>query len=111
MGRFFSFNGFTPRSEYWAIIVILLVVGYILGMGAGAMIFIDETFFPGLILLLGLIVVSVWLSLATTARRCRDAGISPYWCLVMLIPYVSFIATIVFGIIPTDNSRIIEEVE
>lgn len=111
MEKFFSFYGLTQRSEYWAVMVITLVAGFFLGFGIGGMFLSDATAILGLILILGLMVVSAWLTLATTARRCRDAGISPYWCLVMLVPYVSFIATIVFGVIPTDQTQHTQDFE
>lgn len=111
MEKFFSFYGLTQRSEYWAVMVIMLVAGFFLGFGIGGMFLADATAILGLILFLALFVVSVWLTLATTARRCRDAGISPYWCLAMLVPYVSFVATIVFGVIPSDHSQLSEDFE
>ncbi len=111
MERFFSFNGLTQRSEYWAVMVVTLVAGFFLGFGIGGLFMAESTAILGFILFSALFVASAWLTLATTARRCRDAGVSPYWCLAMLVPYVSFVATIVFGIIPSDHSQIANEFE
>ena len=38
-----------------------------------------------------------WVQLATVARRCRDAGITAWWCLATFVPWVSYVALIVFG--------------
>jgi uncharacterized membrane protein YhaH (DUF805 family) len=111
MERFFKFDGYVQRSEYWATVLIIMVAGFFLGFGLGTFMLFEELALFALLLLLALMVVAIWISLAVTAKRCRDAGISPYWCLVMLVPYVSFVATIVFGVIPTDPKRVAEEFE
>jgi uncharacterized membrane protein YhaH (DUF805 family) len=41
--------------------------------------------------------------LATAIRRCRDAGISPWFTLSFLVPYINFIVFIVFGVLNTDK--------
>lgn len=111
MGKFFSFYGLAQRSEYWAVMLILVVSGFFLGFGVGGLLLSDNTIILGLILLLVLTVISGWVILATTARRCRDAGISPYWCLALLVPYVSPVATVVFGIIPTNTTQHTQDFE
>jgi uncharacterized membrane protein YhaH (DUF805 family) len=44
-----------------------------------------------------------WTMLATAIRRCRDAGISPWFTLSFLVPYINFIVFIVFGVLNTDK--------
>jgi uncharacterized membrane protein YhaH (DUF805 family) len=57
-------------------------------------------FFAGI--LGGLIIV--WTLLSTTARRCRDAGINPWFSATILIPWIAVIAVIVFGCLKTEKS-------
>jgi uncharacterized membrane protein YhaH (DUF805 family) len=42
--------------------------------------------------------------IATSIRRCRDAGINPWFTLSFLLPYINFIVFIVFGVLKTDKS-------
>lgn len=100
MEKYLKFNGLSTRSEYWAVILISWAVAFIAGMlmigfaaagQVGAVV--------GIVMVLAVIVVTTWAGLATTARRCRDAGINPWFTLTMFIPYVNFITTIVFGVL------------
>lgn len=111
MEKFFSFYGLAQRSEYWAVMLILFVASFFIGFGLTGMLLSENTLILGLILFLVIAFVSIWLTLATTARRCRDAGISPYWCLALLVPYVSLVATIVIGVIPTDTTQHTQDFE
>jgi uncharacterized membrane protein YhaH (DUF805 family) len=98
----FKFEGLSKRSEYWAIVVVLFFVGLFVGIGIfGPLLMVDPTGIISILLILAFIVATTWVTLAATARRCRDADISPYWCLIMLVPYISLIATVVFGCIPS----------
>ena len=90
MKEYFDFNGTAKRQEYWGVIiavfVVIIVSTIIVETGAlGALI--------GLIALLA----SLWVLLATTVRRLRDADLNVFWVLVTLIPYVGTVATIVIG--------------
>ena len=44
-------------------------------------------------------VLLIWITLAVTASRCRDAALNPWWAASILIPYIGFITMIVFGCI------------
>lgn len=103
--KYIEFTGKASRSEYWAIYLLtwlfvivatflffLLSLSGPLGILTGA----------GVMLITGC--MSVWLMVATAARRCRDADINPWFVLSFIIPYVNFIVFIVFGCLSSAKS-------
>ena len=106
MEKYLKFNGLATRSEYWGVILIswviavlatMLMLGFMSTGSAGAVI--------GILVGLAVFVVTAWAGLATTARRCRDAGINPWFTLTMFIPYVAFVTTIVFGVLESKSQE------
>lgn len=99
MDKYFKFDGLATRSEYWGVqlvglgllLVLMLVSGILLSFAA----------IVGIILILAVVVSYIWVVLATTVRRCRDAGINPWWTASTLIPYIGFIPWIVIGVLST----------
>jgi uncharacterized membrane protein YhaH (DUF805 family) len=100
---FFSFDGKSKRSEYWAVnlcsYVILLVSGLL-----SALIMMSGIFgaISGVLLIIATAVALAWLVFAVTARRCRDIGISPWFTLSLLIPYLAIIPFIVIGCLKSE---------
>ena len=45
------------------------------------------------------------ITIATVVRRCNDIGISPWFTLTLLIPYVNFITFIVFGCLASEKEN------
>ena len=93
MQKYFNFNGTAKRQEYWAVYllsVLALLVGTVIVDGGSAL--------AGLVALI-ILVGALWVLLATTARRLRDAGLNMFWIILIVVPYVSLIATIVFGVV------------
>ena len=91
MKEYFNFNGIAKRQEYWAVhIVSILVLFLAMAMleGAGAL---------GALVVLVALVATLWAIIAVTVKRLRDAGLSTWWLLAVLVPYVGTVATIVFG--------------
>lgn len=98
MQQYFSFNGTAKRQEYWAVLIIsilLLVVGLALVEGGSAV-----AALVALVLLVG----ALWVLFATTVRRLRDAGLNVWWILLIFVPYVSLVAHIVFGVIGSKDN-------
>lgn len=102
--KYSAFGGTATRSEYWGVILVTwaisvaasLVFLLFVGMGSvGSVV--------GLLGFLAVIVFNVWLNLATMIRRCRDAGINPWFVLTLLIPYIGFVSMIVFGCLPSKS--------
>lgn len=105
MEQYFKFDGTTQRSEFWAVTIINAICAVILVLAALAIMSLESTFAValGVIALIATIVASYWLTIATTIRRCRDAGINPWWTLAIVIPYVGTIVFIVLGCLKTDE--------
>ena len=90
MKKYFDFTRRATRSEFWGVFVANIVLNMVLfGLMANA---------PGLVLLwmIGFLALVVAV-LATTVSRIRDTGNNVLWILVCLIPYIGFVAWIVFG--------------
>ena len=93
MQKYFNFNGTAKRQEYWAVVllsILALLVGTVIVEGGSAL--------AGLVALI-ILVGALWALFATTARRLRDADLNMFWIILIIIPYVSFVATIVFGVV------------
>lgn len=105
--KYFEFIGTSSRSEYWAInlisylvfLPILLIVGFIVSVGGFTGVIVGL-----LLIFLGGIAIT-WLALAVTVRRCRDAGLNPWFTLTVLLPYIAVIPIIIFGCIPKKETN------
>jgi len=104
MEKYFYFTGFATRSEYWAVQLLALPIMLFLALLAAgfATMGTSGVIASGVFLILMVIGIS-WLVLATTARRCRDAGINPWFTLALFIPYFSIVPWIVFGCLATEK--------
>lgn len=102
--KYFSFDGTATRSEYWAVYLVSIAL------------LVPSMFIVGLLSMLGLlgmllgtavmtlVFVSVVIVYTTTSvKRCRDAGISPWFTLALLIPTINFVCWIVFGCLPSEK--------
>jgi uncharacterized membrane protein YhaH (DUF805 family) len=104
--KYFLFKGRAQRQEFWAVMLSSCVLGFLLG-SIGLIFFSTANLIEAALLCnVFLVVILSWLNLATAARRCRDAGISPLWIISYIIPYLGVIALIVFG---TIRSKDVEE--
>jgi uncharacterized membrane protein YhaH (DUF805 family) len=104
MKKYFSFDGTASRSEYWGVYVLSLLIAVVAGFMFGFFLAIDAAFaLVGVLGLIALVVGGLWLGLATGARRCREAGISPWWTAALLLPYIGFIVAIALGCISPSN--------
>ena len=105
MRQYFSFEGESRREVYWAVTVINLLVGAvvvpIIGTAFTASGMHPLTVLAIVILLSPLWVGPVWLQLATAARRCREAGINPFWAATVFLPYLAVIPMVVIGVLPS----------
>lgn len=106
MTRYFSFKGTAKRQEYWAVVLILIAISVVGGAVLQGLMFTGVTgLYLGTIGIIALLIAGLWVQLATGARRCRDAGISAWWVLLYLIPYVNFIFMIVIGCLKTNQEQ------
>lgn len=89
--QYADFEGRATRQEFWMYILIyflLYIAAGIVGMVIGV-----ET---GLALLFSLVLLVP--SLAITARRLHDTGLSGWWQLIGVIPFIGLIVMIVLTV-------------
>ena len=105
MKQYFRFEGTAKRQEYWAVIILAYVLSFSLGFIMGGLMVTGATgLYLGVIGLIAVIVAGFWVQLATTIRRCRDADISPWWTVLIYVPYINIVAIIVYGAIGSKES-------
>ena len=112
--KYFAFNGKASRSEYWG---IYLISWALLGVSSTVAFILFVLSLPFTIVLLGLLgwitslaiicagsILSCWLWIATTIRRCNDAGINTWFAITILLPPpFGTIPVIVFGCLKSDT--------
>ena len=100
MQKYFSFSGLSTRSEYWGILIISTIVFAIIAtIGLALVALGGGVAVAGGMAVIISIIAYLWIYLSVIIRRCRDAGISPWWTAAVILPYISVIAIIVFGCI------------
>jgi uncharacterized membrane protein YhaH (DUF805 family) len=104
--KYLEFTGKATRSEYWGVylaswllIIVAMFFFFLLSLSGPFGILV------GALTLLGSGFVLTWLVVATAVRRCRDAGINPWFTVSLIIPYINFIVFIVFGVLNTDKEN------
>ena len=107
MEQYFKFEGTSSRSEFWGINIVGGIAAFVLAF-VGAAIAGTSTGFGlavGVILLIATFVAAIWLGLATAVRRCRDAGLNPWWAAATCVPYIGWIVFIVLGCLKSDATK------
>ena len=94
MKEYFTFEGVAKRQEYWAMVILSVVLSIV--------IFVLAESQPVLLVLL---VGVLWYNLATTVRRIRDTGMSMWWLVAFFVPYLNAVVGIVFGIIKSADAE------
>ena len=104
--KYLEFTGRATRSEYWGVyiaswllIIVAMFLFFLLGLSGPFGILV------GALLLLSAGFGLTWLVVATAVRRCRDAGINPWFTVSLIIPYINFIVFIVFGVLNTNRDN------
>ncbi len=105
MEQYFKFDGASTRSEYWAVNIVGGICAFILAF-FGVIIASTSTgnfgIAVGVTILVATFIAAIWLSIATAVRRCKDAGLNPWWAAATCIPYIGSIVFIVLGCLKTD---------
>jgi uncharacterized membrane protein YhaH (DUF805 family) len=106
LSTYLSFQGKARRSEYWAIYLIstACTIPALLVAAGLALLGIVGTVM-GAFLLISFACLMTLITIATVVRRCNDIGISPWFTLTLLIPYVNFITFIVFGCVASEKEN------
>lgn len=103
-----NFRGRARRKEYWGFylfwaisVVVLSTVGFAIdgSLGAGLEEPIAGLALPGLFVLAALLSC-----IAMTVRRIHDLGLSGWFCLLILLPYVGGLSLLVFSLLPSQKS-------
>ena len=105
MSKYLNFKGTASRSEYWGVTIITLI-GFIIAIVIGTALFATAEvtgFIVGGLIMLVALVFYIWFFLAVTIKRCREAGINPWWTAACFIPYIGWIPWIVFGCLPPEK--------
>lgn len=106
MKRYLDFSRTASRSEYWGTLIISWLLAAVLSVVTIVIMILESVFvFLGAIILLVGFVLVIWAILATTASRCRDAGINPWWTAATVIPYIGFVVMIVVGCISSRQNN------
>lgn len=93
-----GFSGRARRTEYWMFALvnfIVTLVFYVLTFAT------HSGFFLVLVFLYALAVVLP--SLAVLVRRLHDIGMSGWWILIGLVPFVGGLVILVFTLLPGNN--------
>jgi len=102
--QYITIEGRATRSEYWGVYLSTWLI-----LAIVTLLFFILTLTGMLGIIIGSIIMIItaltltWTMLATAIRRCRDAGINPWFTLSFLVPYINFIVFIVFGVLNTDK--------
>ena len=81
----FTFSGRATRKQFWL-------------TQLGLTIYIIITLLVAEAILLLTLIPSYWIYFAVAAKRCRDFGQTPYYCLTMLIPIVGIVFFFIIGL-------------
>ena len=104
--KYLTIDGKANRSEYWGVYLSTWVI-----LAIVTLLFFILTLIGSIGVVIGSIIMLVtsatltWAMFATSIRRCRDAGISPWFTLSFLLPYINFIVFVVFGVLKTDSDH------
>lgn len=104
MKKYFSFDRAASRSEYWGAQIIGL--GAFLSLLLFSVPLMALSILLGIALIISIVVGYIWLVLSVTIRRCKDAGINPFWTAACFLPYVGLIVWIVIGVLPSSTEYV-----
>lgn len=97
--KYSDFEGVSSREEYWSVLLVVSVVYFGVITLAINLIFEEPLGYFEMSIMVASGILGLLLIVATSVRRCRDAGISPWWSLVTFVPYVGIVTTLIVGII------------
>ncbi len=86
--HFFDFSGKEGRKVYWLFVLNCFIVSFILGLISSTISYIFS-----LVVLLP--------SLGILVRRLHDAGFSGWFALLLLVPFVGWIAVVILACLPS----------
>lgn len=108
MSNFFNtyFTGMTTgtisRKQYWLFVLYCAIYGTISGViyAIFANPRAEEDFMIGVIIVM--MIPLMWPSIVSLVKRTRDLGISGWWYLITLIPYIGTVVSLIITLLPTN---------
>ena len=100
MNLLFGFSGRIGRLHWWLAqlvvipVIILASLGVIAPFAHAAMSddsAIDNTRLSVILVVVAVVVLIVWINIASTVKRFHDRGKSGYWFLIVFVPYIGAI--------------------
>ena len=106
MKSVFSFEGTVSRTHFWlgtlampvGFILLSLLINPLTPLGNAMIVLVS-------IVVLVLLAGCVWIFLALLAKRLRDAGLSPWLCLLFFVPLADLVVFLIAGFKPTAVER------
>ena len=98
----FSFKGTTSRTQFWLVTLAGSLAALLLALPLSWLpegVLADTLFLSYLAFLCGL----YWVFFALYGKRLRDAGLSPWLCLLLFVPLVNLVITLIVGCKPTQR--------
>ena len=102
MKSLFSFQGTISRSRFWLGMLAELFVVFLLAILSDLLVPAGTV---GAICVLVLLFGLLWVVFALHAKRLRDAGLSPWLCLLYFVPLAGLVVFLVTGFKPTVVER------
>ena len=116
MGKSFSGDGRARRKEYWAFALFesIFLIGALIAVGiAGAAMGVGENydtsdpqaFFTGIVGIACIVLILIFLpaSITVAIRRLHDLGLTGWWILLALVPYIGGIFMLIAALIPSER--------
>jgi len=98
LSRYATFTGVASRSEFWW----FNLFGLLVGIAVGSIDLAAKS--PGLAIVGVLVEIGFLLpALSVQCRRLRDAGFSPWLCLLNLIPYLGWFTVLLLATRPSKS--------
>lgn len=93
LDKYYDCSGRSTRREYWAVTLLIVVVGISILVWESESLQYGEVFGPGFTLYF---MSTVMPSLAVSVRRLHDADFSGWWLLVGFVPVVGWVLQFIF---------------
>ena len=93
------FKGKIGRLKYFGWSMLVMLLGFVVALLAGGLVFVGSfdndaldlsSLGYGALACFIVYIVGTVVLLGITSKRLRDVSHSPWWCLVMFVPYVNF---------------------
>jgi uncharacterized membrane protein YhaH (DUF805 family) len=100
VGDFFSFSGHVNRPLYWALSIIFFIYSVLIGFLSFSLVGTGHEIAGSLLFIVcyGSLIYS---GISISVRRCRDAGLSPWLCVLLFAPFINVLFSILIGCLPS----------